>query len=165
VRPSSSDGPRTILAQDFDDTPPGEVPAPWAVTAPAGAITVAPAPNSDDQVLRVENPAGEQPWARHDFEPTFDDLTLSYRVRASQTNDSQGIHLGLAGDPISPDMLASVDLFSNGQLRVRDGSTHVDVQPYTIDTWYDIELRVRQMEDTFDLLIDGEPVVQDASVR
>jgi alpha-N-arabinofuranosidase len=130
-------------------------PTGYAVTGPAGAVTV----TSDDkggQLLSLARTATGSSLvsAVRPVPAAAGDLEVTVRVRADQTNAAWGLHLlDTAGAPV-----ARVSLTAGGRLAYTQGAVFVDGTPYTADVWHDIALRLHRSTGTYDVVFDGDVV-------
>ncbi|GAA2941419.1 hypothetical protein GCM10010446_28280 [Streptomyces enissocaesilis] len=137
------------LSTTFDAVTPG-FPAPgWTA---AGDATVQDIAGTADRSLRLRDTSTTAPvTATASFGTTSSTVVAGFRLRASQTTATVGVHLdGASGHSVTVAMSAA------GRLYSYDGATRVDLGAYSPHRWYDIRVVARPGTATADVHIDGE---------
>ena len=163
----------TLVAHDFDDITAGtsatlngnELGMGTQEVRETGTITVVNVPtteNNANNALQLINPDGQgKVAAQIDLDEPYPakKVEISFRVRVDATNGNiswlpQVYDEG--GNHRKP-----VQFTSDGKIQALDGDTnaYVDVQTYNTGEWYDISLKVDIENDTYDLTINGSPLV------
>lgn len=150
---------RELFTDTFDADPTGAPPPDWTVSGPSDGIAVQP--DDAGNVLAVQRSApGTTPiTAVRPVSPTDDDVRLSYRVRADQTNQGLAVQL-LDGDGTP---VLRFNLGANGRFRYSDG----DVVPstdvaYAAGTWYDVALVYHADTGRYEAFVDGTRIAEAA---
>ena len=157
--------PRTgtpLFVDHYDGEATGNPPTGYTVSAPAGAVAVAEDSTAGKVLALTRTAPGSQLIAAQREIGSFSgDLEVVTRVRASQRDAALGLHvLDASGQPV-----ARVSLTASGRYAYTDGATFINAGPYTDDAWHDVSIVIHRASGTYDLEVDGELLVQGASLQ
>ncbi|MCD9901593.1 hypothetical protein LUR56_20095 [Streptomyces sp. MT29] len=153
-------GPATAadLSSTFDTLNPGS-PAPGWTTA--GDVTVQNVTGTVDRSLRLRDTSTTAATtARATFGTTSSTVIAGFRLRATQSTATIGVHLDSTGGHS-----VTLALSPTGRLYTYDGTTRVDLGAYVPNRWYDIRLVARPGTASADIHIDGERRAADLDFR
>lgn len=165
VRTERSGALSTLLAEDFDLAV-GWLPYGWDARSVssgpvADQVTVELADGEPAINLRDNSNVGSLDTTRF-FEPTDQDVRVSVRMRADQTDATQALQLQNTG---TSQIAVTVAFGDDGQLFTNVGGARVDLGAYEPGVWYDVVIDARIADGRFDLTIDGQPAVSGAALR
>lgn len=152
------------INDSFDNDAAGSAPSGWTISNgnASNSVTVAANPSSTNHSANINKPVSSGLTGMYrTFTPLSGEIIVNYRVMRGETNTwfSLPYLYDSAGN-----VAASV-AFNNGQIQVNEGGTFKNIQTFSANTWYDVELVLNTTTGTFDLYINGTKSVSGAPLR
>ncbi|MFD6419236.1 hypothetical protein [Streptomyces sp. NPDC060194] len=137
------------LSSTFDTVSPGSAAPGWTT---AGDVTVQDVAGTVDRSLRLRDTSTTAATtARAAFGTTSQTVVAGFRLRASQTTATVGVHLDSSGGHS-----VTVAMSAAGRLYTYDGTAQRDLGAYAPNRWYDIRVVARPGTASADVHVDGE---------
>ncbi|NDL59454.1 carboxypeptidase regulatory-like domain-containing protein [Phytoactinopolyspora mesophila] len=165
-----SSGTEEWVSETFDDLPTGPLAdgtQGWRVVSVGNAVDVVEVPSATDKSVRLHRTTGQGDPAGTNLARVFD-TPLEGLVRIDgrvMRDDDQAGWFGLPYVYNADGQQAISVAFARGDILAFNGGSAQTIGQYTRGKWYDISLTVDTIGQRFDLDIDGERVLSDATFR
>jgi hypothetical protein len=164
---TTSDAPTITsysINDSFDNDAVGSAPSGWTISNSnaSNSVTVIDNPSASNHSAKITKPGSSGLTGMYKtFSPLSGQIIVNYRVMRGET--ATWFSLPYLYDS-SGNVAASV-AFNNGNIQVNEGGTFSNVQSFSANTWYDVEMVLNTTTDTFDLYINGAKSVSGAPLR
>lgn len=113
--------------------------------------------NPDNMALEINVPekmAGTQVFTQLRLEEPYPVKGAQISFKVQRSDMEEYANMPEMGDG-NGHYFTPVRFAPNGKIQAVNGSAYLDIQKYTIDTWYDIAVKIDIANKTYDLYIDG----------
>lgn len=157
-----------VVTENFNGTATGSIPASWdRITSTTGSVGVAEVPSTTDKSVKI-NRTSTASGTRDELSTTFSPLSGKVTVEATVRNDSTTKNFSAPFILDNNGNIAfSLNMATDGNIKVYYGGAHQNVQTYASGTWYTFKIVLNTNTDKFDLYINNmtTPVVANQTFR
>ena len=137
-------------------------PAGWAIGDAGGIVTLSDQPNGENRSLSIMNTQSGTTSATRLFDATDKDVAVEFWLKPEQSNQTFGApYVRDAGNRD----IAIVLFGNNGNISAFNGSTSINLSPYSAGEWYHMRFEFDASEKTFDLYINGRLAADNFAYR
>ncbi|MGO4535098.1 beta strand repeat-containing protein [Leifsonia sp. 2MCAF36] len=165
-----SQSTETITSETFDNLPTGSLANGtdgWKVVSTGNTVNVAQVPSATDKsgyLNRTNSQGGTDGTnlARVYSTPLTGLVTIQAQI---MRNDSSGGYFGLPYVYNAGGSPAVSVAFAHGQIEAYEGGTLKTLTTYNLNQWYTVTLTIDTVNQSFDMDLDGQPMITNASFR